>query len=378
MLVTGQTQVLQFCRVAKTAKMTLTSHLTLTHTFIKTKTHSEPHTLRYKTMAAVASSSSSPASRFAVPCNGPVPRGVNGGTPVRIGVIGGSGLYEMPGFTDKREVSMDTPFGAPSDNYVVGQLGGQTVAFLSRHGRGHKVNPSEVNYRANIFGMKKLGVQWIVSVSACGSLREEIVPGHMVLIDQYIDRTVQRPATFYEEGVVAHVPFAEPICGVLKAQLEKACKDLGVDHHVGGCYVNMEGPVFSTIAESNMHRSWGCSVVGMTNMTEARLAREAEISFATLAMATDYDCWRPGHEAVTVEFVVKTAMANVAKAKQIVEAAIPLIAAYDGETPSAQKALGGGGAIMTARDAIPDARLFELWPLLGKYFPEKSSLVTGQ
>ena len=327
-------------------------------------------------MAALSAPADTPS--FAVPDGAPVPAGVNGGLPIRIGVIGGSGLYEMPGFSEKREVRMGTPFGVPSDAFVVGQLGGQTVAFLSRHGRGHKVNPSEVNYRANIFGMKKLGVQWIVSVSACGSLKEEIVPGHMVLIDQFIDRTVQRPATFYEGGIVAHVPFAEPICGVLKSQLEKACKDLAVEHHVGGCYVNMEGPVFSTIAESNMHRSWGCSVVGMTNMTEARLAREAEISFATLAMATDYDCWREGHESVTVEFVVKTAMANVAKAKKIVEAVVPLIAAYDGETPSAQKALGGGGAIMTRRDMIPDERLFKLWPLLGKYFPEKSSLVTGQ
>lgn len=327
-------------------------------------------------MAALSSSNSEPAA-FNVPQGAPVPKDINGGNPVRIGVIGGSGLYEMPGFSNKREVTMATPFGAPSDAYVVGQLGGQTVAFLSRHGRGHKVNPSEVNYRANVFGMKKLGVQWIISVSACGSLKEEIVPGHMVLIDQFIDRTVQRPATFYEKGIVAHVPFAEPICGVLKNQLETACKKLNVDHHVGGCYVNMEGPVFSTIAESNMHRSWGCSVVGMTNMTEARLAREAEISFATLAMATDYDCWREGHDAVTVEFVVKTAMANVAKAKKIVETAIPLIAAYDGEVPAAQKALGGGGAIMTSRSAIPDGRLFDLWPLLGKYFPEKSSLVTG-
>eukprot|EP00942_MAST-04A_sp_MAST-4A-sp1_P014436 g14436.t1 len=288
----------------------------------------------------------------------------------KIGVIGGSGLYNMEGIENVREVTLDTAFGKPSDNYIVGTLNGIEVAFLSRHGRGHVVNPSEVNYRANIMGMKMLGVEWIISVTACGSLQEEIVPGHMVIIDQFIDRTVQRPATFFEKGIVAHVPFARPLCDVLRGYLESACKKVdGVVYHMGGIYVNMEGPAFSTEAESNMHRSWGAKVIGMTNMTEARLAREAEISLATISMATDYDCWRTGHESVTVEQVMKTAAANVTNAKRIVAEAIKLVAEHKGDKPAAQGALFGGGSVMTARDKIPQDRLIALAPIIGNYIP---------
>jgi len=282
-------------------------------------------------------------------------------------VIGGSGLYEMPSFTDQVEVGVQTPFGRPSDNYVLGKLDGVPVAFLSRHGRGHLKNPSEVNYRANIFGLKRLGVKWVVAVTACGSLKMEIVPGHMVLIDQFIDRTVQRPATFFCGGVVAHVPFANPICHVVQKALREACEELGVEHHVGGTYVNMEGPAFSTKAESEMHRSWGASVIGMTNMTEARLAREAEMSLATIAMSTDYDAWHPSHESVTVEQVMKTAGENVDKAKNVILKALPKLAAYKGDAPAAQTALGGGGAIMTAKDKIPAKLKRDLEPILGAY-----------
>jgi 5'-methylthioadenosine phosphorylase len=287
----------------------------------------------------------------------------------KIGVIGGSGLYNMEGMTDVKEVTMDTPFGKPSDNYISGTLNGVECVFLSRHGRGHVVNPSEVNYRANIMGMKMLGVEWIISVTACGSLQEEIVPGDMVIIDQFIDRTVQRPATFFENGIVGHVPFARPLCDTLRGFLKQACETLNITHHWGGIYVNMEGPAFSTEAESNMHRSWGAKVIGMTNMTEARLAREAEISLATISMATDYDCWRQGHESVTVEQVMKTAGENVEKAKRIVAETIKIVSGYSGKKPPAQCALGGGGAIMTAKDKIPQDRLVALAPIIGAYLP---------
>ena len=281
----------------------------------------------------------------------------------------------MEGIENVKEVSLDTAFGKPSDNYIVGTLNGVEVAFLSRHGRGHVVNPSEVNYRANIMGMKMLGVEWIISVTACGSLQEEIVPGHMVIIDQFIDRTVQRPATFFEKGIVGHVPFARPLCDVLRGYLKQACESLDeVTYHWGGIYVNMEGPAFSTEAESNMHRSWGAKVIGMTNMTEARLAREAEISLATISMATDYDCWRQGHESVTVEQVMKTAASNVEKAKRIVAETIQLVSKHSGEKPPAQNALFGGGSIMTAKDKIPQDRLVALAPIIKDCFPENTEL----
>lgn len=218
----------------------------------------------------------------------------------RIGIIGGSGLYEMEGFEGRREVSLETPFGTPSDAFVTGTLEGKDVVFLSRHGRGHRVSPSEINYRANLWGMKKLGVDFLVSVSACGSLKEEIRPGDFVIIDQHIDRTKGRSATFFEDGIVAHVMFADPVTPELARLVAAAAEKSGATVHRGGTYVCMEGPAFSTRAESRLYRSWGADVIGMTNLTEAKLAREAEIAFATLALATDYDCWHDDHGDVTV------------------------------------------------------------------------------
>jgi 5'-methylthioadenosine phosphorylase len=287
---------------------------------------------------------------------------------IRIGVIGGSGLYEMEGLIDLREERLTTPFGDPSDVYVIGRLADvpdTELVFLPRHGRGHRFNPSEVNYRANIFGMKMLGVSWIISVSAVGSLREEIVPGHVVVIDQFIDRTQHRKATFFEGGVVAHVSFADPVCPTLREYLLAGARSAGATVHDGGTYVNMEGPAFSTRAESHLYRSWGAQVIGMTNLTEAKLAREAEISYATLAMATDYDCWHPHHDAVTVDQVVAVVVANVNLAKSIIKAIVPLVAAHPGPAPMSSAA---AHATMTARAAIPAARIEALRPILGKYF----------
>jgi 5'-methylthioadenosine phosphorylase len=283
---------------------------------------------------------------------------------LRIGVIGGSGLYDMEGLADLREERVSTPFGDPSDALIIGQLGDTELIFLPRHGRGHVLNPSEVNYRANIFALKKLGVSWIVSVSAVGSLRKEIVPGHMVVIDQFIDRTRHRKDTFFEEGIVAHVGFADPVCGTLRRYLLQACTEAGATVHDGGCYVNMEGPAFSTRAESHLYRSWGCAVVGMTQLTEARLAREAEISYATLAMSTDYDCWHEGHDDVTVDAVVAVIRANVSVARNVIRNVVPMIVAHDGPAPYANAL---AGAIMTAHDKISAERIRALAPLVGKY-----------
>ena len=249
---------------------------------------------------------------------------------MRIGVIGGSGVYAMEGLENVREERISTPFGDPSDAVILGSLGGIDMAFLPRHGRGHRFNPSEVNYRANIFALKTLGVEWCISVSAVGSLKAEIVPGHVVVIDQFIDKTNQRKATFFEEGVVAHVAFGDPVCGELRRILLSAAREAGATVHDGGTYVCMEGPAFSTKAESLLHRSWGASVIGMTNMPEAKLAREAEMSYATLAMATDYDCWHPDHDHVTVEQVVKVLVANGDHARALVRAAAPKLKDHAG------------------------------------------------
>jgi 5'-methylthioadenosine phosphorylase len=286
---------------------------------------------------------------------------------LRIGIIGGSGLYRMEGLLDVREESIETPFGAPSAPYLIGRLDGLDgveLVFLPRHGIGHRLNPSEVPYRANLFGMKALGVSWIISVSAVGSLKEEIVPGHVVVVDQFIDRTKGRPATFFEGGVVAHVAFGDPVCGALRDILLGAARSAGATVHDGGTYVCMEGPAFSTRAESNLYRSWGASVIGMTNLPEAKLAREAEISYATLAMSTDYDCWHTGHDDVTVEQVVKVVRANVALAQQIIREAAPGIAAFDGPAPQSSAL---AGAIMTDPAAIPADVKQALGPLLSKY-----------
>lgn len=284
----------------------------------------------------------------------------------RIGIIGGSGLYEMDGLTDVREERVKTPFGDPSDAYILGRLGETELVFLPRHGRGHRFNPSEVPYRANIFGMKALDVGWIVSVSAVGSLREEIVPGHVVIVDQFIDRTRLRKSTFFEEGIVAHIAFGDPVCGVLHDFLVDAAKEAGAVVHESGTYVVMEGPAFSTRAESEMYRSWGAHVIGMTNLPEAKLAREAEISYATLALATDYDCWHPHHDDVTVDSVIAVLNANVALARRVVKAVVPRIVAHDGPAPMS-RALKN--AIMTAPHAIPAARRAALELLVRKYLP---------
>jgi len=272
----------------------------------------------------------------------------------RIGIIGGTGLYRMEGVEILDEVRVPTPFGDPSDAILAGRLGEAEVFFLPRHGRGHRYTPSEVPYRANIFALKKLGIDWIISVSAVGSLREEIAPGHVVLVDQFIDRTRLRPSTFFGHGLVAHVAFGDPICPVLRSALLESAREAGAVAHDGGTYVCMEGPAFSTRAESELYRSWGASVIGMTNLPEAKLAREAEISYATLAMATDYDCWRAGHDAVTVDQVVAVLNANVALAQRIIQGAVPRVLAHRGPPP-ARGALST--AVLTARDAIPREQL---------------------
>ncbi len=286
---------------------------------------------------------------------------------LRIGVIGGSGLYNMDGLTEVREVDVETPFGEPSAPLVIGQLEGVSgveLVFLPRHGRGHRLNPSEVPYRANIFALKSVGVSWVISVSAVGSLKEEIVPGHVVVIDQFIDRTKDRPSTFFQNGIVAHVAFGDPVCPTLRQMLLASAQEAGATVHDGGTYVCMEGPAFSTRAESNLYRSWGASVIGMTNLPEAKLAREAELSYATLAMSTDYDCWHEGHDDVTVEAVVAVVRANVALSQRIIKAAVPRIAAFDGPAPQSSAL---SGAIMTDPDIIPLPTRKALRPLISKY-----------
>lgn len=280
-----------------------------------------------------------------------------------VGVIGGSGLYELDGLANVRETALATPFGEPSDAFIQGDLNGVPMVFLPRHGRGHRVSPSELNFRANIWGLKKLGVTHIISVSAVGSMREDIVPGEFVVIDQFFDRTRHRPDTFFTDGVVAHVLFADPVCPDVRQALLDACGEVGVKAHDGGTYINMEGPQFSTRAESRIYRQWGVDVIGMTNLQEAKLAREAELSYATLAMATDYDCWHEGHDDVTVEAVIAVAHQNVGNARDVIRAAVPRIAAG----PPSRYANALQHAIMTAKDAIgPEARQ-RLGLLIDKY-----------
>jgi len=280
-----------------------------------------------------------------------------------IGVIGGSGLYEMDGLTSVREVKLHTPFGEPSDAYITGSLGGTEMAFLPRHGRGHRFLPTEVNYRANIYGMKKLGVDRIISVSAVGSMREEIEPGHIVIPDQFYDLTKHRKSTFFGEGVVAHVGFADPVCHDLFGVLADAGKKAGATVHKGGTYICMEGPQFSTRAESKIYRKWGVDVIGMTNATEAKLAREAEICYATLALSTDYDCWHETEEDVTVEAVIAVLMKNVETAKKIIKEAVTMMPAKKGCRCS--EALKN--AIMTRAELIPEKTKKDLDLIIGKY-----------
>lgn len=281
-----------------------------------------------------------------------------------IGVIGGSGLYEIEGLTNIKEVSIDTPFGEPSDSYITGKLEGVSMAFLPRHGRGHRLLPSEVPYRANIHGMKQLGVERIISVSAVGSMKEEIAPGHIVIPDQFFDRTQgKRPATFFGDGVVAHVQFADPVCPDLSRELGVAARLAGATVHEGGTYLCIEGPNFSTRAESLTYRSWGVDVIGMTNLPEARLAREAEICYGTVALATDYDCWHEGHDDASVEAVLAVIKQNVVTAKTIIKHAVNRIAG--------QRSCGCGHAlqyaIMTDRRLIPDKTRKNLEILIGRY-----------
>lgn len=280
-----------------------------------------------------------------------------------IGVIGGSGLYEMEGLTGVREVKINTPFGEPSDAYITGSLGGVEMVFLPRHGRGHRYLPTEVNYRANIYGMKKLGVERIISVSAVGSMREDIEPGHIVVPSQFYDHTKHRKSTFFGNGVVAHVGFADPVCHGLSDILVNAGEKTGAKMHRGGTYLCMEGPQFSTRAESGIYRGWGVDVIGMTNATEAKLAREAEICYATIALSTDYDCWHETEEDVTVEAVIAILMKNVEIAKKIIKEAVPKIPAKrDCHCSEALK-----NAIMTKAELIPEKTKQDLELIIGKY-----------
>ncbi len=284
-----------------------------------------------------------------------------------IGVIGGSGLYDIDGLTDVREVKLDTPFGAPSDGYVTGILGDAKLVFLPRHGRGHRLLPSEVNYRANIYGMKSLGVEHIISVSAVGSMKEEIVPGHIVIPDQFFDRTQgKRAATFFGDGVVGHVQFADPVCPELSPILADAARAVGATVHQGGTYICIEGPNFSTRAESNIYRSWGVDIIGMTNIPEARLAREAEICYGTVALATDYDCWHEGHDDVSVEAVIEIIQQNVATARNIIKSATEMIVRKRQQrTCLCAEALKF--AVMTDKNMIPAETRQALEPIIGKY-----------
>jgi 5'-methylthioadenosine phosphorylase len=281
---------------------------------------------------------------------------------VSIGIIGGSGLYAMPGISRLEERVVETPFGAPSDALMVGELDGRPVAFLARHGRGHRISPSELNFRANIYAMKSLGVEYILSASAVGSLKEEHKPTDFVIPDQFIDRTYARVSTFFGEGVVAHVGFGDPVCAIVAKALEDACASVGVVGKRGGTYVCMEGPQFSTRAESNLYRSWGADVIGMTNLQEAKLAREAEMSYATLAMVTDYDCWREGHDDVTVEQVVAVLHQNAENAGKVVRAAVAALP--EGPSPYADVLKY---AILTDKKAIPESTKEKLGLLIGKY-----------
>jgi 5'-methylthioadenosine phosphorylase len=282
-----------------------------------------------------------------------------------LGVIGGSGLYELPGLERVERVRVATPFGDPSDECVLGYLGGRRLAFLPRHGRGHRLLPSELPFRANLCALKMLGAEWVLAVSAVGSLREEIAPGHVVVPDQFIDRTHGRQAesTFFGRGVVAHVQFADPFCPGLSQALAEAAGAAGATVHRGGTYVCMEGPLFSTRAESHLYRSWGAHVIGMTNLQEAKLAREAELCFATLALATDYDCWRAGHEDVQIDDILRVLAANVELARRTVGQVASRLP--DRTACACGHALRD--AIITDRATIPEATRHALAPIAGKY-----------
>jgi len=280
-----------------------------------------------------------------------------------IGIIGGSGLYSMPGFEAEEDRAIETPWGDPSDRYVVGRLAGKEVAFLARHGRGHRLSPSELNFRANIYGFKLLGVERILSLSAVGSLKEEHKPLDFVIPDQFVDRTRGRISTFFGEGLVAHIGFSHPICPQLSSVAHRAAVESGVTAKLGGTYLCMEGPAFSTLAESKLYRSWGMDVIGMTNLQEAKLAREAEICYATIAMVTDYDCWHPDHEAVTVTDIIANLTKNAENAAKVVAAAVRSMP----ETRECKCGSALAHALITDRKTIPEATRKKLELLVGKY-----------
>ncbi len=288
-------------------------------------------------------------------------------TEVKIGIIGGSGLYKMEALKDVEEIRLDTPFGSPSDAFIVGTLEGTRVAFLSRHDRNHTLLPSELPFRANIYGMKSLGVEYLISASAVGSLKEEVKPLDLVIVDQFIDRTKGRPSTFFGEGIVAHITFENPTCPQLAKMLADAAESLNladVNVHRSGTYLCMEGPAFSTKAESNLYRSWGATVIGMTNLPEAKLAREAEIAYATLALSTDYDCWHEEHDSVTVEMVVNNLKKNAVNAQKVIQETVRRLSEdkFVSDSHSALK-----NAILTPLDKVPATTKEKLGLLLEKY-----------
>ena len=281
-----------------------------------------------------------------------------------IGIIGGSGLYNIEALKKVKKVSLTTPFGRPSDKFIIGKLEGREVVFLPRHGLGHRVSPSGINYRANIYGMKKLGVERIVSVTACGSLKEEMKPLDFVVVDQFVDRTNHaRAMTFFEQGIVAHIVFAQPVCPELSQVLYQSCTNTGVTVHPRGTYINMEGPAFSTLAESNLYRQWGMDIVGMTNMAEAKLAREAEICYSSLACVTDYDCWHPQQESVTIDMVIQNLAKNIDNAKKILVQVVKNLPRARG--CSCKDALKY--AIITDKKLIPEKTRKDLKIIIGKY-----------
>jgi len=286
------------------------------------------------------------------------------GQAAEIGIIGGSGLYEMGGVTEAHEVAVETPFGPPSDVLVLGTLEGRKVAFLPRHGRGHRISPSEINFRANVYALKSIGVERILSVSAVGSLKEKYAPLHMVIPDQFVDRTFARPSTFFGRGLVAHVAFAHPFCADLGRVLGTAARAAGATVHEGGTYICIEGPQFSTRAESELYRSWGMDIIGMTNLQEARLAREAEICYSTLAMVTDYDCWHPDHDAVTVDQIIQNLVTNAAAARNVLRETVKNVPSGPRRCECASAL---SHALITAPETVPPQVKLDLAPIIGKY-----------
>lgn len=290
---------------------------------------------------------------------------------MRIGIIGGSGLYGMDGVTNVRELNLETPFGRPSDTLTVGEFNGAQLVFLPRHGRGHSLSPSEVPYRANVFAAKSLGVEWLISVSAVGSLAESLHPGAIVLPDQYIDRTANRQRTFFEQGIVAHVSMADPTCPTLRRAIAQATASAGLTAKNGGTYICIEGPAFSTRAESNLYRSWGAEIIGMTSMPEARLAREAEIHYATMALVTDYDCWKVDEAAVSVDTVIATLKQNVANVRKILAAIVPTLDEVSQQAHDCRCDTALANAILTDRTHLDPDKHDVLGPIVGKYLGEK-------